>query len=390
MAYLEVTIDHTLIDSDLTNFPIGIKIDSSDSILSGLGSTDYEGFHFTVDSVECYAEIDIWDTVGEEAIIWVKVPTVSSSSDTVIKIENVGDDNTSYVGITGSTPAQNVWDSNFVAVYLMGQDPVGGTGAILDSTSNGNDANGINFNGVNDWIDGDFGKAINFGGTNEYVTIPTDSTLDAIENMTIEAFINFDEIPASGFGDAPIFSLYYSTTDRAQIKATESNEIRVFNDIDNVGSGITTSSNIVTIETPYHIVTKISSANWFTYVNSSEVLELTATQDIADLNDGYVIHLGYLPVPNYYLNGNMSFVAISNILRSDAWIKATYYVLSDGLLTKTFQPDTPVLLWIYGQISISGKNVNIISVSLVEKGQWRIVEEIYMLNDGDWRQNIKS
>ena len=85
------SIDHTKIDSALTDFPVGIKIESSTGFMSGLGSTDWQNLHATVDSTECYVEIEYWDTTNDEAVLWVCVPTVSSSVATVIKIETGGD-----------------------------------------------------------------------------------------------------------------------------------------------------------------------------------------------------------------------------------------------------------------------------------------------------------
>jgi len=384
--YLEVTIDSSLIDSDLTNFPIGIKIDSSDSILSGLGSTDYEGFHFFSNGVECYAEIDIWNMTGEEAIIWVNVPTVSSSSDSVIEIHNFEDDNTSNVDVTGNSAAQLVWDSNFVAVYHMSQDP--SASDLFDSTSNSNNGtpNGSMTSG--DLIDSGFGKAIDFDGSNDYFNVPHSSVFN-VSNITMEAYLNFTDKTNDTYSrvfwkgalsdSAGSFELFYHSVNdylRFILRSTTTNYP--------IALGGSLSNG-----TWYYAAGTYDGANEIGYLDGAEESNVLASFSIKTNTDSFKIGVGDA---YRFFYGKLSEVRISSVARSSAWLKATYYVLSDGLLSKELIDITPptVGTTIFGQISINGKYVNILGVSLVEKSKWRTVEEIYMLNDGDWRQNIKS
>lgn len=114
------TIDATYVDSDLTNFPIGIQLNAVDGF-SGYGATDWQYLHATVAGSECYVEVDVWDTTANIAVLWVKVPTVSSSSDTVIllnitavkndfithSIPTVFDD---FTGANGDEANPDLWD----------------------------------------------------------------------------------------------------------------------------------------------------------------------------------------------------------------------------------------------------------------------------------------
>lgn len=84
---LHYTIDSSLIDENLTDFPLGIKIESSTGFMSGLSADDWQYIHATVDEVECYIEVEKWDITNEEAVLWVKIPVVSSGTDTIVKIE---------------------------------------------------------------------------------------------------------------------------------------------------------------------------------------------------------------------------------------------------------------------------------------------------------------
>jgi hypothetical protein len=113
---IKIIIDKTKIDSTLYNFPILIKL----SNLCGTGSFNAaQVFNELVsdsnrkkiaittsdEETQCYVEIESWNTTTEDAILWTKVPEVSSSSDTVLYLhyDSTQSDNTSYVGDTGDT-----------------------------------------------------------------------------------------------------------------------------------------------------------------------------------------------------------------------------------------------------------------------------------------------
>ena len=133
---VKITIDHNDVDSDLTNFPVLIYLSNS----SGRNNDDVT-FVFnelisdanrkkiavtTSDkTTQCYVEIEKWDASNEKAWLWVKVPSISSTADTDLYLYYDKDhaDNPDYVGDTGSTPAQNVWDSNYKGVYHLQGDP---------------------------------------------------------------------------------------------------------------------------------------------------------------------------------------------------------------------------------------------------------------------------
>ncbi len=142
---LKLTIDSSKIDEDLTDFPINITLSS------GTGMNTYDA-SFIFDEVGysnrkkiyardtndngLYVEIERWDQINREANLWVKVPEISSSVDTDIYLfYDTTTTNSGYVGDTTELPAQNVWDSNYVGVWHMSQDPLVTT--IKDSTSSG-------------------------------------------------------------------------------------------------------------------------------------------------------------------------------------------------------------------------------------------------------------
>lgn len=382
MAYLNVVIDSTYIDSDLTNHPVAIEIDATDSILSGIGATDYEGFHFTVGGVECYAQIDIWDTSLEYAYIWVLVPTVSSSSDTTIKVENVGDDNTAYVGITGSTPATTVWDSNSLAVYHMSQDPSVGGACILDSTSNAFDGTpGTTYLSSYSVYDG-AGKAIDFSflaqnSANQGINVPYNSAFN-IQNLTIVGMIKVNT--ANGL-DLIATKRYASAS-----APYNSFNLDVANSsfrflVNNVESTYASHTNWVVLVGTY------DGSNRKFYVDGTLVDSSSQSVTIPYSTLGFYIgDYGQA----FEFNGRISEVQVHNTARSADWIKAISNNLLGNLISSKTYVETSPGTGVYGKISINGKYVNILAIKVLEKGQWRTVEETYMLIDKGWRQNIIS
>jgi hypothetical protein len=132
---LKLTIDSSKVDGDLTNFPVNITLSSGtgqtgfdatavfDELLA-ISSTKNIAITDSNDN-QLYIEIERWDWENEEANLWVKVPTIASGTDTNLYLyyDTTVSGNITYVGDTGDTPAQNVWDDNFVGVWHMSQNP---------------------------------------------------------------------------------------------------------------------------------------------------------------------------------------------------------------------------------------------------------------------------
>jgi len=92
-----------------------------------------------LDDSNTYATCGEIEFKAAMAVLQIKIPSVASSADTILNLwyDSTHADNTTYIGDTGDTAAQNVWDTSiFGARYNLRQDPSGGADCILDSTSN--------------------------------------------------------------------------------------------------------------------------------------------------------------------------------------------------------------------------------------------------------------
>jgi len=184
----KITIDKDKIDGDLTDYPVLINLTAA----SGIGSDDVTDiFDILVSdanrkkikvtaadgTTQLYVEIERWDTANKSAQLWVKVPSISAGQDTILYLHYSANyaDNTTYVGDIASTPAKNVWKSDFKAVWHLSQDPSVGGECIKDSTSYGQHGTPQGSMTDTDVVDGKFGKALEFDGSDDYIQITSET-----------------------------------------------------------------------------------------------------------------------------------------------------------------------------------------------------------------------
>ena len=204
---VKVTISNANVDSDLSDFPVLISISTS----AGIGNQDLSAIfdELTLDAnrkkialttsngtTQCYVEIERWDDANEKAWLWIGTPTVSSAANTILYLyyDSSKADNTTYIGDTTDVAAQSVWDSNFVGVWHLSQDPTGGSGAIKDSTDLTNHGTGMHM-AADDLVDSKIGKGLDFDGTDDYVDCGSSASLSSYPNgITLEAVFKVNNI----------------------------------------------------------------------------------------------------------------------------------------------------------------------------------------------------
>lgn len=176
----EITINHSKIDANLTNFPVLINI-SSDGDLSNSSKCQIDGDDITFvekNGNQLHHEIEFFNATYGKLIAWVKIPNLLSSVDKSLYM---------YYGNSAAINQQNisdVWDSNFTLVQHLNE-----TSSIhYDSTNYTNDGtaqNGLNQSG-NGIIDG----ADTFDANDDYIDCGNESSLEpGVGDFTFEAWI---------------------------------------------------------------------------------------------------------------------------------------------------------------------------------------------------------
>jgi hypothetical protein len=132
----------------------------------------------TCDTVLDYEFEDYDETTGA-VILWVEIPELSGSVDTVIYL-CYGDASTT----TNGEDVAGTWNSGYAGVWHM--DSV-----VIDSTGNGND--GTDFATFGDSV-GKVGRALAFDGNDDYWRIDDSPSLDITGEITLSAWVKFSSL----------------------------------------------------------------------------------------------------------------------------------------------------------------------------------------------------
>lgn len=354
--YFRIEIDNTNVDSVLTDFPVYLNLSTTSGttsadvsdIFTDLGANSLKTAVFTDDeTTECYVEIERWDNAGNKAELWVRVPSVSNSAKTVLYFayDNGQSDNTTYVGVIGSTPGQTVWDANFVAVYHMNQDPDGDpTDAIKDSTTNANHGTPNGAMTTADLVDGQIGKGIDFEGADDRLDFGQEwgPLFDAAPAMTIEASIKNDTLPTTGTYRAIVNSNIETTSigwGLGLIDISDTDYMRI------AGRSVVTDtfqSATATFSTTGAFknvagVNDFANDKQYGYIEGAEVINTAATFDNTSYTSGSLTLndiVGSDPAETgSFFDGTIDEVRLSKIRRTAAWLKATHYSNNDNIMT---------------------------------------------------------
>ena len=160
----KITIDHDTVSSTLVNFPVLINL-ASDSSLASRAQSDGDDIVFTDKSgTKLDHEIELFTSSTGRLVAWVKVPSLSSSTDTILYM---------YYGnskCTNQQDRQGTWDSNYLMVQHMQE-----YGTIYDSTSNG--FTGVN-TGVSKSVNGKIDGCQYFNSLSDSFDMGTSSSLN--------------------------------------------------------------------------------------------------------------------------------------------------------------------------------------------------------------------
>lgn len=334
---LYIIIDPSYVDEDLTNFPVGVYLDSSLEFLQGISATDWQYLQASVDGVVCNIEVDVWDVSTPTAVLWINVPTVSSTYYTLMSLQLLSTTQ-GQVGETGDAVAQSVWPSDHNLVYHLSQDP--SASDMLDSTVNEN--NGVvGVMASEDSVYAGFGKALDFDGTTDAVVVTPDSdSLDVTTTFTITTMLNLRSIPTwlSGYNQQISVVRKYDATDRGWSVSITSNLSQLTGIITllvgNASSYLYLNANTALSEdTDYVITCTYDGTNLEIFINgdsdSSAAVGSVSMGMTGDFE--FPLQLGGSRI----YDGTMSEIFYTNTVLSDAWIKAVANNLLGNLATIT-------------------------------------------------------
>ena len=323
----KITIDHSNVDADITDFPLLVKI-TEDSDISTALSNGYDIRFTTQDGTTLLSyERESWQGGNGSqvtAVIWVKVPSISATTNTDIYM---------YYGKSDATDGQdtnNVWDSNFKGVWHL----LNGN----DSTINSN--NGAVRSGIISTNDVKIVSGYIFPGV-ATSTISTNYTPTGSVH-TAGAWVNFSDITSwhslLGVHDAANHRMFIDqSAGGASLSVGLGNKYQTIN----------LESPLVTGQW-YYISATGNGSTGNLYVNGNRVGNSFSYSQTGNNADELIIGARtYWGAWQGYFSGVIDEIRYSNIARSAEWIKFEYNNINelDNELSFSSQQDTtpPVL-----------------------------------------------
>src|SRR3989344_4209453 len=264
-------------------------------------------------------ELVNYDGVNGKLEMYVKIPTLSASTDTVIYLA-FGD---SGISTDGSSTA--TCDSSFKGVWHL---PDGTTLGALDSTSNNNDGTITTPTATTGQIDG----GASFNGTSDIITAGSATSLDDLGPLTFSAWIR-----PNGMGEAGgvIVMGKSNGTGDLRFNFAGTNALSLGKDYATTDLNRTTSNSTVTMSAwNYVVVTWDGSAtatNILIYVNGAETTYQTTTNGVGAIQSDAALNfnIGNLSGLFHTFDGVIDEARASGVARSADWVEAEYNWGSD-------------------------------------------------------------
>jgi formylglycine-generating enzyme required for sulfatase activity len=175
----DITIDHTKVNETLTDFPILVKLDIDNFNFDNCRPNGWDLRFYDAGGNLLSYQRERHDFTAKRAEYWVKVPSISSSQNTIITLE--------YGNLTapdGADPA-NVWDNDYVSVWHLNENGDGTAGEFIDSKGSNN---GQGEGTIPSRVEGQVGLAQEFDGE-AAISVPHAAALDIETAITLSGWV---------------------------------------------------------------------------------------------------------------------------------------------------------------------------------------------------------
>lgn len=318
--YAQLPIDATKVGTaDSTNFPVYIQ-GNAELKVTGSGGHVQNSSGFDIVYGDCSTaslykfERVFWvGTNGANSEFWIKVPTVSHTTNTNFCV---------FYGnaaiTTDQQDAPNTWDANF---KLVAHTPDGTTLSLADSTGV-NTLTNHSATATTGQIDG--GMAVN--GTTQYVDAGNNTALQITGQITLESWVNVTTFPTSsnlstmidkGFNGS--IEGYYLRLDATGSTALEAGAYN--------GSSHQASWTITGWSTGgwHQVVGVYNGTTWLVYFDG--VQKATSTDATGALATGKDVLLGAADINgtvSRFLAGSLDEMRVSNTGRPASYVTASF------------------------------------------------------------------
>ncbi len=294
-----ITIDNTSIAETHTNIPIMWYATSGNMNFSKAKSDGSDILFFDGNYNKLYYESVTWDSSAQTGIFYFRENSIPASSSTTAWVY-YGNPSATWDTTYASSPA--VWSNQYTGVWHLEQ----ATGPYLDSSVYNNP---LTVTGSPTSTTGYIGKGLYFNNGANYLTAI--GAQYATNRWTVEHILN---IPDNG--DSPIISLTDGGTSFIELSTDSGGLPRIYlRAIGGVGAGFTTYFPPVNTFAKSDMTYDSATVR---YYNNSGTLESSLA---STFNNPTTLYVGYQSLYGY-LYGIIDEVRISNVTRTDNWIKA--------------------------------------------------------------------
>ncbi len=315
-------IDYTKVDEDLTDFPIAVQFNPTDNIYSNTNS-DGSDIRFTDKNGNALKyEIEKWDETGTSTA-WVKIPTISANASTTVYI---------YYGNPSASDAQTpseVWDDGFNTIQHLNATS---SDLFLDSTSNNHDGTGSGTSLLP--IDGKIAGGFDFDGSADYIYAPSSNSMD-VDYITVEAWIRSDS-PADSIHRG-IVGRDDETNRNWRLGKRNENDIQ-FSVWVSDAEQLVLDGTALDGELTY-IVGTYDGSDVRLYKDNVEIGTPVEIVGVID-KDTVDLEIGRNELDREW-DGMIDEIRVSNVARSTAWLKASYYSGLGTLYTEQTEEQGP-------------------------------------------------
>ena len=186
--------------ADLSNYPALISMTDANlkTIANGGYVQNSSGFDIVfIDSTEATKldhEIEHYVATTGEIEMWVRIPTLSHTADTIIYMY--------FNNVSISTSQENktgVWDSNYLGVWHLKEDPSGTAPQMKDSTSNANNGTTEGSMTSGESVSAQIYNGLSFNGTSQDISVANSSALNLNSSFSFEMWIKFNATETQSF-----------------------------------------------------------------------------------------------------------------------------------------------------------------------------------------------
>jgi hypothetical protein len=352
---MNITVNSSLITEPLNNFTVLVKLNSTNFNFSrALQDGADIRFANISQSGNLSYEIERWNSTAQLAEIWVKIPQISNGTESGIQLFWMYYGNST--AISDGQDVKNTWDDYYKLVMHF-KEASGSGDYIKDSTKYAN--NGTP-SGTTFQPESFIGPARSYSGTNQWVLVKDSSSLDAgYTGLTIETWVNDTMGDASARG---IISKRISSAGSVSYSTFKYTTQYLDFDIGGTTDRDASTQAIPTQKWLYLTVTWNGSDTtagkrfYFnaTNINNAATSVSSLTDQPGNLTIG-ILNAAY----GVGWSGSIDEVRISNITRSAAWLKASYYSEYNQLLKFSAEERSGLIVTISSPLNTTYSQTNL-------------------------------